>query len=455
MNTLFFVTVFLALTLFYTMLALVASKKVHSNDDYFLAGRNLGLMPLALTLIATQLGGAMLLGTSENAYLYGLYGILYTASIAIGFLLLSMGIASRLRALNVATTAEIFQTHYKSSFLKHIASLLSIITLCGILIGQVVASRAIIDSLNMGSQSSELLFIAFWFFIILYTIIGGLHAVVAADGMQVAVIVVVFSAVFLYSLLYGPAVDWSDLITLQKANFGAMPLSMNMIVATLLMPALFSLIEQDLAQRFFAARTRHIATMSAIVACIFMIAFALIPIYFGMQAKLMGLTIAAGKSPLLPAIEYLTNEFVVALCLCAIIAAITSTADSLLCAISSNIAQDFGGSSAQNSLARSQLITLIVGAFAVACSYFVPNNIITIMIDSYLISVSCLLVPLLIVYFDMPRSSRAALAAVVAGACGVALLPFLATDAPKALLPIALSLVAYGITIMISRERIA
>lgn len=456
MNTLFFLVVFASLTLFYTILGLLASKKVSSNVDYFLAGRDLGLMPLALTLIATQLGGAMLLGTSENAYLYGLYGILYTAGIALGFLMLSMGIASRLQSLNVSTTAEIFETHYKSIFLKHVASFLSIVTLCGILIGQVVGSRSIIDSLNLGI-GNELLFILFWLFVILYTIVGGLHAVVVADGLQVLVIILVFTGIFIYSLLYGPAFDWSNLNELQSTYFGTMPISLNMIVATLCMPAFFALIEQDLAQRFFAARTKRIATLAAITSCLFMIAFSLIPIYFGMQAKILGLSLPHDKSPLVPVVEYLTNEFVVALCLCAIIAAITSTADSLLCAISSNIAQDFNFSwfGSTNALSRSKWITLFVGAIALAGSYFVPQNIITIMIDSYLISVSCLLVPLLFVYFDFPRSKNAAVACVLAGAIGVGILPFLQTDAPKVLLPLILSLCAYIATLMIEKYKSA
>ena len=52
---------------------------------------------------------------------------------------------------------------------------------------------------------------------------------------------------------------------------------------------LAALAEQDLAQRFFAARTKKIATLSALLTGGFMILFALVPIYFGMQAKLLGL----------------------------------------------------------------------------------------------------------------------------------------------------------------------
>jgi len=39
-----------------------------------------------------MIGSGMLLGTAEKSYLYGFYGIAYTLSMAIGFLLLSSGI---------------------------------------------------------------------------------------------------------------------------------------------------------------------------------------------------------------------------------------------------------------------------------------------------------------------------------------------------------------------------
>ncbi len=444
MNTLLFFGLFAALALFYTILGFLASTRVNTTADYFLAGRNLGLFPVTMTLVATQIGGGMLLGTSENAYLYGLYGLLYTVGMTLGFFMLAAGFASKLQSLNVATTAEIFEQKYNSPVLKKIASLLSIITMSGILIGQIVGSRTIISSLNLGA-GTEFIFIAFWLFIILYTMAGGLKAVVITDVFQVLLIMAIFIGVFLYSLLYGPPFAWESIATMQREMFGTLPLSINTLVATISMPALFSLIEQDLAQRFFAARTKRIAALSALCSCILLILFALIPIYFGMQAKLLGVQVPAGISPLIPTIELLTNELMVIFCLCAIIAAITSTADSLLCAISSNVAQDFElrliGFS--NTLTRSKLITLIVGIMALVASYFVPQNIITILIDSYAISVSCLLVPLVWAYFSKKVSKQAAIFSIISGLIAFIVVPLWKTNIPTVLIPVIVSAIGY------------
>ncbi len=447
MNTLLFFGIFAALAIFYTIIGLAASTQVNSTSDYFLAGRDLGLFPVTMTLIATQIGGGMLIGTSENAYLYGIYGLLYTIGMTVGFALLAAGFARRLQVINVSTTAEIFEKKYNSLFLKQIASFLSIITMSGLLVGQVVASRTIIDSLNLG-MATEWIFLAFWLFIIIYTMAGGLKAVIITDVFQVLLIICIFVGVFLYSLLYGPPFAWSSIGEIQKEFFGTVPLSLNTLVATISMPALFSLIEQDLAQRFFAARSPRIAAMSALLSCVAIIFFALIPIYFGMQAKLLGIEIPIGTSPLIPIVEFLTNEFVVVLCLCAIIAAITSTADSMLCAVSSNVAQDFELKwiGMPDALYRSKVITLALGIIALIASYFVPQNVITILIDSYAISVSCLLVPLLVAYCSDRVSKSGAIASVLCGGIAFMLIPFWNTELPKVLLPVVISAIAYYFT---------
>ncbi|HXW85855.1 MAG TPA: sodium:solute symporter family protein, partial [Candidatus Bathyarchaeia archaeon] len=104
---------------------------------------------------------------------------------------------------------------------------------------------------------------------------------------------------------------------------------------------------------------------------------------------------------------------------CGVIAAITSTADSLLCAVGSNIAQDFDLSWIQLPLLqRSQYIVWLVGISSFLASYFMPQNIITILTSSYELSVSCLFVPLIFCYYKTDVKKEAAIGALVAGLLG-------------------------------------
>jgi len=441
MNYVLFFTVFFSLIGFYFVLGLLVSKKIKNTTDYFLAGRNLGFFSVTLTLVATQIGGGMLLGTSQEAYNVGFYGIMYTIGMSLGFLLLGLGFASKLQSLKVATTAELFEAKYNSTLLKKVASLLSIATMFGIVIGQIIASRALLEGLGI---NSELLFLGFWAFIIAYTIMGGLKAVAITDSAQVIFVVLVFGGTFLYALSKEPSSFFSlpSLANIQ-ALFPKETITLTKLTGIALMPALFSLIEQDLAQRFFASRTKKIAAFSAIAASAFLLLFSLVPIYFGIKAKMMG--IAFTGSPLLPYLSKVTSEFVLILAICGIIAAITSTGDSLLCAISSNLSQDFdlGFTGIKNKLRLSQMVTFAIGIIALVASYFVPKNIISILVSSYEISVSCLLVPLLVSYFKDNLNKNSAIGSIIFGLTGFILFRIFPIPFPRELASILLSLLGY------------
>jgi len=211
------------------------------------------------------------------------------------------------------------------------------------------------------------------------------------------------------------------------------------------MPALFSLIEQDLAQHFFAAKTARIARTAALFACLMLLAFACIPTYFGIKAYLLGITGAGSDFPLFNFIGMLTNEFVVLLVACGLIAAITSTADTLLCAVSSNVALDFelSWTGIKNSLTRSKVVTLCIGFGAFAASHVVPQQIIRILVESYALSVCGLLIPLLAVYWGKPAGTRTAALSVVAGLVSFGICTWFLPSPARELLPLALSLVVY------------
>ena len=419
MDLIIFITVFSVLALLYVVLGLFASKQVKTDADYFVAGRSLGVWQISANLIATQLGGGMLLGTAAQAYQTGFYGILYTLGLGLGFLLLACGIAARLQQFPVTTTAQLFETQYGSFRLKQIASLLSIITLFGILVAQVVGFKSLLYGLGI---NYEWAIICFWLSVVFYTMIGGLRAITINDMVQLFIIIASFGSLFIYTFFNDP-ISWfsaSSLTTIQQL-FKAPNLSLASMSGLILMPALFSLIEQDLAQRFFASRSARVATISALSASLFLLLFSFIPVYFGIKMRLSGIALTAQQNPLIVFLEQNTSSLFCAIIMCAIIAAIISTADALLNGIAANITQDFTKKNktlSSQSLTTSKIITLIIGLAALAGSYIVPASILDIIISSYELSVSCLLIPLLVCYFNKKVYTNAAYCSVIAGFIG-------------------------------------
>ena len=72
MNLFWFVLTFTLLSSIYLVVAYIVSRSITSVTDYFLAGRNLNLFQLAVSLVATQLGGGLILGISQYAYSIGI-----------------------------------------------------------------------------------------------------------------------------------------------------------------------------------------------------------------------------------------------------------------------------------------------------------------------------------------------------------------------------------------------
>lgn len=390
-----------------------ASKKLDSQEDYFLAGRNVRFFPLFMTLIATQIGGGLVLGSAEEAYRYGWYIFLYPLGATLGLLLLAGGIGSRLSRLPVATVAGLFETVYQSSLLKKVASLLSIVSLFMILIAQFIASKKFM--LGLGIEQ-EWLFLAFWSIVILYTVTGGLKAVVATDIVQAFFFIVVFVACFIYSLLTYPE---ASLAASLNALAGTFEFDQEKWSGWLLMPLLFMVIEQDMAQRCFAAKSGRVVSWASGCAAMCILLICAIPIYYGVLGKSLGIAPDSGASVLMTVLQATTNPTLSALFGCAILVAIISTADSLLNAISSNVAQDFNWQWVGKRWSVLQFfkgVSAGIGVLALATSYAF-NNVVDVLILSYELSVVCLFVPVMAALFISRKSSLAAGGAILFGAC--------------------------------------
>jgi SSS family solute:Na+ symporter len=236
--------------------------------------------------------------------------------------------------------------------------------------------------------------------------LGGLKAIVQNDIFQLTLIIIVFVGLFIADILSNPAslkqvfVSKRELFTLKEG----MTLSRLMVIP--LMPALYSLIEQDLAQVFFAARNSRFAVLAAGIAGIFLLFFAFIPLYFGMKARIIGIPVSETASPLISFFDQIYPSVIVLLVVYGVFAAIISSANAVLCAISSNIVQDFELPSLdkRHQLIISKAVMLGVGLVGLFCA-FQLTDLIKVLVDSYAIPVTGLLVPLLVAYY-LPKQSR-------------------------------------------------
>ncbi|GAB4230712.1 MAG: sodium:solute symporter family protein [Chlamydiales bacterium] len=402
-----------------------------NHEDYFLAGRKLGIFSLAMTLLATQLGGGIIIGTADEAYRSGWIVIFYPLGMALGLFILGLGFGAKIRKLNVTTIAEIFQQLYQSIFLRKFASLLSIISLFLILVGQGIAARMFFYSVGL---QNDLVFIFFWIVLIIYTVFGGLKAVVYTDILQACFIVLSFVVAFLsipervphflseVSLFATDAPPW---------------------LTWLSMPLLYILIGQDMGQRCASALKPRTITLACFYATLITVIVGFVPVYIGVSAQQSGLEFSEGTSVLISYLTQRVNPVVSTFIIVAVFMAIISTADSLLCSISSNIAIDFDLLK-NRSVNFSRFVTLFVGLTTLIVSLYM-HDIVQILMFSYELAVSILFIPILMGVIQSKPSRLGAILAMTFS--GIAFL-WIESSPYKYISILGIGALAYGVGIL-------
>lgn len=449
MNFTVFISVLFGLQLVCLFIGSKIAKAVSSQEDYYLAGKGLGFFPLFMTFLATQIGGGMILGATDEAYKYGWYVLLYPLGGCLGFLMLAAGLGKKMYQYKVSTVAQIFEVVYKSAALKKVASLLSIVSLFMILVGQIIASKKFMIGIGFDHDG---LFVACWAIVIVYTVIGGLQAVVATDIIQALFFLAVFFGCFAFALFMSP-MSFSEVID-SGIKGEAFTFNSDKFCGWLLMPLLFMIIEQDMGQRCFAAKSGRVVSWAAGCAAICIISVCIIPIYFGVLGKSMGVDVAEGSSVLMTMSMISTSPVLSALMGCAVLAAIISTADSLINAISSNLTQDFQLPFGKRSVKASRWITAGISFAGIFVSFYF-NNVVDLLILSYELSISCLFVSVFAAMFKRDGNWLAAVLSIALGAAGFVIFRTIPIWIPKEIASLGLSALGYALGEAIVRLKAA
>jgi len=412
-------------------ISVYASKKAaKAVPDFFLANRSISTFLLTMTLIGTQIGGGFMLGTADAAFASGPNGIFYSLGLSVGLLILGLGYAAKLRTFLVKTIPELLKERYASCTLASMAAYLSIISLGGITVAQGIALKKFF--LSMGFDSIVPYALS-WGVVVAYTTWGGFLAVVWTDTIQALVMLALLCITFL-GLLF-PEFDMVKKTCL-NANWSLD----TALLPTLIMPALFMCIEQDIAQRCFAAKSPQTAKRACLISAALIAFFSFIPTLFGMVAKEMG--ISSDGSVFMNVLRSSSWPFLGPIAETTILLAIISTASSVLLAVSSNIAEDLLAGKTS-----SRWITALVGGVSFLLS-LTGSNILGWLVGSYEISVAGLLVPTVMAVLtpkEKKMNRRAGLWSFSGGIIGYVFAKLFLPDVYQPFAYLSLSLVTYGL----------
>ncbi|MEW5919863.1 MAG: sodium:solute symporter family protein [Bacillota bacterium] len=156
--------------------------KTKDLEDYYLAGRKLGVWLAAGSFGATYISSVTIVGFTGTSYLrgYGFFAFLLIP-IAIAWLVLYF-IAGELRRLGPVTVSEYLEQRFKSPFLSMWSAAIYLAILCIFVILQLRGIGLVLQQLVGWEYSTVVLLIGA--ILLLYTTFGGMTSVVWTDGIQ-------------------------------------------------------------------------------------------------------------------------------------------------------------------------------------------------------------------------------------------------------------------------------
>ncbi|KUK13202.1 MAG: Na+/proline symporter, partial [bacterium 42_11] len=377
----------------------VSKRYVKGMTDFLLAGRRLGIWLAAATLAATHFGGGAVMGGGEYGFKYGISGAWYGVSCGIGLLLLILT-AERFRALAIYTVPDYLEERYGGKTIRVLGALLSLVALIGILAAQVLAARSALSIIGLKGNTGAI--VATLIFII-YTTTGGLWAVTITDFFQLALATVgVIIGTVIVLVKTGGFAGLSAALSSKGVDpsfFSFWGMGTASIMWLLLPTVMYTLIGQDFYQRLLATKDPKTAKGAALLGGVILIIISFFPTIIGMGAKALS-NEDLGRMSVPWVLQNLMHPLLGGIILSAILAAIMSTADSLLTAATSHIVKDlwietykFSKLSDEKALLFiSRVFTLVIGILSLIIALIVPG-IIDALIYSYTMYTAGVFIP--------------------------------------------------------------
>ncbi len=402
-------------------------RKNTSTDDYYVGGRKLSSLHIGLSVVATDVGGGFSIGLGGLGFTMGLSGswLLFTG--LVGAWLSGVFLIPKVSELARKKEFFSFPQFLEHVFDKRVALLAGIISAVGYLgftSSQLLAGAKLASS-TFSSLSLNQALLVMGIVAVVYTVLGGLKAVIYTDTVQWIVLMaglVLVGLPFTYVKIGGMEVI---IETLDPSFLSLGSITWQRIVNWMFTIIPIWFIGMTLYQRIYAAKDTKTAQRGWLIAGLFeypLMAF--VGVILGMFARV------ALENGLLPGYTASTLDAEMGLpvllrtilpvgflgiVLSAYFSAIMSTADSCLMAASGNILIDvLKKHHSKKGLRYSQVLTLIIGGVALLIALKM-TSVLELMLHSYAFMVSGMFIPVLAALFTKQPNAIAALTSMIVG----------------------------------------
>lgn len=394
-------------------------KSIHNNEDFMAAGRSLPLWVVTGTLLATFVGSGTVVGGASFIYQYGPFAAIFNLSGGFVGAIILYFLAGKIRTGEAYTVPEIIEKRFGNTA-RLVSSVIILLAFIGITAYQFTGGAYVLQITTGIPVETGAIIIGL--LVIFLTVSGGLFSVAYTDSISAILIV----AGFLFGLPFilnsvdgfsGLALSLPD--TVKSWNGG---LSFPQLLGFFLPLFLLVLGDQNMYQRFAAAKTPSIAKRSTVGFFIGNFVVVGLAIIFATCAIVLFPNIAPDTAILHMAINGLPLPIGMII-LCAAVAFIITTATSYLLSASGNIIYDLFKRYSNKNISERKLLkynrfaVIGVGVLAYALGTFFPT-VLELQMYSYTMY-GAALTPAILATVMWKRATKAGiLSSMIVGATG-------------------------------------
>ena len=420
------VSFYVTLGLYMVILIIIGvffSKRSKSFDDYFLAGRNLGIWQTTATNLASWAGAGVVIGFT-GYFFEGGYSMIWIAiPTAIGVYAFAFLLSRRISNIRQYTIPDLLELRY-SKTAKYVGGVFILIYMIGLTAANFMAAGWILNVVT--GLRFEIGMIIAAVVIVAYTMLGGLKAVAWTDIFQwiILSIGIILAIIFVLMRVGGWSEMHATIAASEETSWMLYPMAVFDIKTIISFFFIFTLpfiIDPIMYQRCYAARTPRIARLAVTYTGIFdgFLTFGAIVIAFGAVILFGSVEGFAPDSSFPMIVKEIIPGYAGVFILVALIAAVMSSADTTLLVSGGTVSQDYYKPIAKNPNDRTaKRITLIAVPIIAILALFLAwqfEYIMEVCIFAFSVFVAGAVVPIIGAFYFKRGTNAGAIASMIGG----------------------------------------
>lgn len=329
---------------------------INTSTDYMLAGRSMGVLMIACSLAANNVGGGSTTGVAAKAFDgWGLSAAWYVLAAAVAMIPLSF-FAPKIRKTMAVTIPEVVHRRF-GKYASVFTAVLNVLSLFCLTASQVLASATVVSTIT--GMPLNVAVLVSGTIVIGYTTLGGMLADAIADILQFFIIF--FGLLVTVPFVIKGAGGWETI----SASLPPVELDMFKIGIPTILGLIFNyfctfLSGPEMVSRFSSAEDEKTAVKASVLSACLMALMAFLPTIIGLVAlaENPGLDNGTGTTALMYAASQYAPPVITGFVSAALVAATMSSADSNLLCASTILIKDLYQRFINPEVSDSRLITI-------------------------------------------------------------------------------------------------